>query len=350
MIGDGLSNRLAKAGSRMGMPFRVLTVFLILLVFQVWAYTFELQLSLGPRVIMQPWLLGRGFVMYENIADLHSPLMPLLIAALTPLIPDGLILAKLILITLLSLSTVLTFVAGYRKIGWLGGLGAACFFMAWAPAFGFGKLWYESFLTPLYLLLFLCYDQAIDPRPVKSGLLIGFICGLAILFKQHAVIVAVALFIWSALNSWYSQRSIIKLIGEIGLMSFSAMLPISVYLVYQFFQAGSLASFLFWTIGYTLTGNYKSLAVQWPTWTQIGLMTSCGLLLPAALWGVFESKRRQDKTWFPLGLGLILLITGSGTAYPRFELMHLQAVLPILALVTVMTTAYFLRRGIPVGS
>ena len=66
------------------------------LLFQAYAYYFKLPLSLGPRVILQPWLLRHGFILYETAVDIHTPLMPLSIAALSSVIPDGLRLAKLI--------------------------------------------------------------------------------------------------------------------------------------------------------------------------------------------------------------------------------------------------------------
>jgi len=46
-------------------------------------------------------------------------------------------------------------------------------------------------------------------------------------------------------------------------------------------------------------------------------------------------------------LGLILLGTSSITAYPLFSFFHLQAALPMLALVSALTLAYVLRPGIP---
>ena len=346
-IVDRLENWNFGASIQKWLPLVALSGLLGLLVFQAWAYYYKLPLSLGPRVILQPWLLWRGFTMYENIADLHSPLMPLLIATLRPLIPDGLTLAKLVLIALLSLSTLLTFVAGWRKTGWLGGLWAACFVVVWSPTFGFGKLWHESFLTPLYLLLFLLYDASPTRRSARSCLLIGFLGGTAVLFKQHAAVVFSAFVVWNAFTTWYFHRSGSKLLRELGLTALAAVLPVSAYAMYQYAQAGSLSSFLYWTIGYSVTSDYASLAAQLPTISQLGVIVSSCLLIPAAIFCAIESKRTGDKTWLHLGLGLILLGTSSITAYPLFSFFHLQAALSMLALVSALTLAYVLRPGIP---
>jgi hypothetical protein len=345
-IVDVLRNWSSEAGIQRWLPLAVLSSLLGLLIFQVWAYYYQLPLSLGPRVILQPWLLWRGFVMYEDIVDLHSPLMPLVVATLTPLIPDGLNLAKLILVVLLSLSTLLTFVVGWRMTGWLGGLWAACFFVVWSPTFGFGKLWHESFLAPLYLLLFLFYDPSATRRSTQSCLFLGFLGGVAILFKQHAALVFAAFVLWNAFTTWYLHCSGSKLLREIGLMGLAAMVPILAYVFYQYAQAGSLGDFLYWTIGYSVTSDYKSLAAQLPTISQTRIVASSCLLVPAALFCGVDSKRKGDKAWLHLGLGLTLLATSSATAYPRFEFFHLQATLPLLVLVSALTFAYVLRSGI----
>jgi hypothetical protein len=343
---SGSRNWRPEANTQRWLPWVALSGLLGLLIFQIWAYYYKLPLSLGPRVILQPWLLKRGFVMYEDIVDLHSPLMPLLVATLTPLMPDGLSLAKLILVVLLSLSTLLTFVVGWRTMGWLGGLGAACFFVVWSPAFGFGKLWHESFLAPLFLLLFVFYDTSAARRSTRSCLFLGFLGGVAILFKQHAALVFAAFVVWHAFATWHLHRSGSNLVREVGLMGLGAMAPVSAYAVFQYAQAGSLESFWYWTMAYPVTSDYGSLAAQPPTIAQIGVVASSCLLLPAALFSAIDSKRKGDRAWLHLGLGLTLLAASSVTAYPRFDFFHLQATLPWLALTSALTFAYAWRSGI----
>lgn len=343
---SGFRNWNSEANIPRWLPWVALSGLLGLLIFQIWAYYHKLPLSLGPRVILQPWLLKRGFVMYEDIVDLHSPLMPLIIATLTPLIPDGLSLARLILVALLSLSTLLTFVVGWRTIGWLGGFGAACFFVVWSPTFGFAKLWHESFLVPLFLLLFLFYDPSAARRSTQSCLFLGFLGGVAILVKQQAAVVLAAFVLWHAFTTWYLHRSGSNLLRELGLMGLAAMVSGSVYVVCQYAQAGSLGSLLYWTITYPVTSDYGSLAAQPPTITQIGVVASSCLLLPAALCCAVDSKRKGDKAWLHLGLGLTLLAASSVAAYPRFDFFHLQVTLPWLALISALTFAYVLRSDI----
>jgi hypothetical protein len=332
--------------TRSWLPVAGLAGLLALLIFQSWAYYFRLPISLGPRVILQPWLQSRGFIPYEDIQDLHTPLMPLLLQAARVLVPDGLILAKLAQVGLLFLTTLLAGVIGWRKIGWLGGLWAAWFVVVWSPTYEFGKLWHESFLAPLYLLLWLLYDDRTAPGPVGTALLAGLVGGAAVLVKQHAAVVLLAFVLWSALTGWAHHRPRFQILRGTGLFVLAASLPAIAYALYQYLQAGTLRAFLYWTIGYTLTGDYGSLAARSPTWSQIGVIASSCLVLPLAVLSLVDAVRSGDKVWLQMGWGLLLIGASSVTLYPRFDMFHLQAALPVLGLVSSLTGAYVLRHRI----
>jgi hypothetical protein len=334
------------AGPPRTWPLRVGLILLLGIVgVQSWAYYRVFPLLLGPRVILQPWLLQRGFVMYENISDIHSPMMSLVLAMLRQVMPDGLRLARLVLVALLALSTILTFAVGWRKAGWLYGLWAAGFVAAWSPSFRFDILWHETFLAVLYLLLFLLYDTSNSHRSAKSSLLAGFLGGVAVLFKQHAILVFGVFVIWSAGTNWYFHRSIPLLLREVGFLGAAALVPVVACLVYEDLQAGSLAGLVKWTVDYPLTSDYKSLAALSPTTSQLKIVASSCLLVPAAIACGVASIRNGDKAWLDIGLGLVLALASSATAYPRFELFHLQAALPLLASLSAVTFAYLLGLG-----
>jgi len=319
----------------------------VLIVFQAWAYYCRLPLSLGPRMILQPWLLQNGLVLYENIGDQHIILPPLLLVPLRLLVPDGLQLARLVLVALISVITLLTFLAGKRTAGWLGGLLAALFFVAWSPVFTFGKLWYETFLAPLYLLLLILYDPLASRHSARRLLCLGFIGGGAMVTKQHAVVVFAAFLFWNAFTGWYIHRSKREILREAGLMVLGAALPFLAFFAYQYAQEGTLRSLWYWTVTYNLTSDYDTLAAQSPTAAQIQLIASSFLLVPAAVVYLIDRKRQNNTIWLSLGWGLVLLVTSSLTAYPRFGMFHLQATLPVLAWLSVVPLAVVLRPRNP---
>jgi hypothetical protein len=306
----------------------VLTVLICLLCFQAFAYYDRLDLSLGPRVILEPWLIQNGFVLYENIADLHAPLMPLFIALIKPLVPDGLLLAKLLLVLLISVITLLIFLAVRRLGGWLVGLWAAWFFVMLSPVFNFGKLWYETFLAPLYILLLLFYDASDSRRSFKSLIALGLVAGIALLVKQHSGVVVVALLAWTTVSNHYLGRSKSENFRELALLGSGVMLPVAAFTVYQVIRAGSLKGFLYWTIGYSLTSDYGFLAAQWPTGNQVLTVVSGLLFLGGAFFFMVELKRRGDIDWLYFGWGFVLFVASGLTVYPRFEYFHLQSAIP----------------------
>ena len=316
-----------------------------LILFQAWAYYFRLTLSLGPRVIAQPWFLQNQMILYEHIADQHIMLMSLLLALLRLIIPDGLQLAKLALVALISLSTLLTFVAGRRTAGWLGGLLAACFFVAWSPVIGFGKLWYETFLAPLYALLLLLYEPSAGRRSTKRLLFLGLIGGSAMAIKQQAAVVVAAFVLWNAFTGWRAHRTKGEILRETGLMIGGALLPILALVVYQYARAGTLQGLWYWTVTYNLTSDYDTLAAISPTAAEIRLLACGFLLVPLAAITMLDQKRRGNTHWLSLGWGLLLFATGSLTAYPRFGFFHFQAALPALAWLSAVPLAGALQGG-----
>ncbi len=324
-------------------PWLGLLSLLGLLAVQAFAYGARLPLSLGPRVILEPWLLRQGYVLYEDVADLHSPLLPLLLSAIMPLFSDGLTMAKTVLMVVVSISTCLTYLAGKRDAGWAGGVWAAWFFVVWSPAFVFGKLWHEAFLTPLYSLMLLSYDPAAPRRSPRSLLWLGLLGGIAIMVKQHAVVVLAALILWNAFAGRRTGRPVRAILHDTMLIGLAALLPLIAVAAYQLARAGTLRGYLYWTLGYNLTGPYHAMAALRPSLSQLGTVASAALLVPAAFLHWIAGPRHDEDAWLRLGLGLVLLITSVTTAYPRFHFFHLQPALPILAWLSVQALATVLR-------
>jgi len=325
------------------LPLTTLVALAALVAFQAWVYSTRLQLSLGPRVILQPWLLHRGFLMYENAADLHTPLMPLILSALVPLIPDGLERAKLALVGLLSLTTLLVFAASLRRAGWWIGLLGAAFFVLWSPAFGYGKLWYESFLAPIYVLWLITDDPSATRPSAKSLLFLGFLGGVGVLLKQHAALVFAAFVSWNIVMRWCTHHSLTRVLREAAWVGVTTLLTIGSCLAYQFMRAGTLQGLIYWIFTYPLAGVYASLAAKAPGPSQVRLLAISSLVLPLSVASLIYAARKKDKDWLRLGGALVLLSASSITAFPRFEMFHLQGTLAILAIVSCLTVSYILR-------
>ena len=318
-----------------------------LVFFQAYSYYRVLDLSLGPRVILQPWLMQQGWIPYQEIADQHTPLMPLLLSFLVPFFSEGLRLAKIALVVLLSITTALTFWAGKRDGSWWTGVVAVFFVVCWSYVFGFTKLWHESFLAPLYLLFFILCRPSTEKYSIKILVVLGMASGIAILVKQHAVLVIAAFVLWNSWLRWRAQRQMWQVIFDNAIMGIAMLLPILLYCVYQYFQAGTLDGFIFWTLGFSVVSNYASLAAQPPTLGQIQGIAPAFLLVPAAVVFMIQLKRSGNRHWEKYGWALVLLVASMLGVYPRFGFFHLQAALPILAWLSASILMQALRTAEP---
>jgi hypothetical protein len=314
-----------------------LATLICLLSIVTYTFYFRLTLSLGPRVILQPWALQLGYLTYENMIDQHSPLMPALLSFFRPLIPDGLRLAKIALVALLNLTAALVFCAGKRTHGWLTGLVSALFLVIWLPVFVAGKLWHETFLAPLYVLLFMLYDPYASRWCTKSLIAAGVIGGVSILVKQQAVVVFSGFILWCALTQWHARSPIVRIVRDSAIIGIVATLPICLYLAFHYAQAGTLENLAYWTVTFNVSTDFRFLAAQAPTLDQVRVVATALLLIPLAILLLFDLKKKGDDGWLRIGCALVLLATSSLTAYPRFGYFHLLPILPTLAWLSAAT-------------
>jgi hypothetical protein len=295
-------------------------------------YYYFLPLSLGPRVVLQPWLMRQGYLLYEHIADEHPPLLYLLLSTGQPLASDGLVLAKIVLASLIGGITLLTYWAGQRTGGWLTGVCAALFCVLWSPIFEYGKLWHETLLAPVYTLILVQWRPPLSDGPnVRSSLVTGLLLGMALLIKQHALAVILGLILWHSFVSWYVHRPLYHVAVEITAMALAVFLPIAAFTIYHLLQAGTVENLAFWTITFNFLNNYRQFASLPPQISQFTRLVTAYLLLPVSIIDLWTSRDDVTVAWSRIGWALILLATSSLTAYPRFAMFHLQASLPILA-------------------
>lgn len=305
-----------------------------LLVLQSYAFYAHFELSLGPRVILQPWLLQNGYLLYQNIPDEHSPLLYVLLAVLGRLFPiDGLTIAKVALVCLVDLSTLMTYWIGNKTIGWFGGLGAL-FFICWSSQLVSGKLWHETLLMPVYAA-FLLYTPAL--KSYKSLAAMGLLGGLAILIKQHSVAVVGSLVLWNAFMVWRVRRPAAEILKQTGIISAAMMIPLALYVAGYCLQGGNLNDLAFWTIGFNFVSGYGALGAKLPTAGDLVWLVGLYFLVPVAIVDMIRLKRKQDARWMNYGWGLTLVLATSATAVPRFDFFHLQASLPVVAWLSTFT-------------
>lgn len=299
----------------------------------IWHALF-LPIRVNSRVVLQPWLLQRGFIPYAQIGDEHSPLLPHILSWLAAFLNVNELLAARIfhsaLICLIIFSSVwFAFNQGGR---WAGIACGAYFFVA-SNRLGFWAMWYDLAVTPVFLL---AYFVIIEERLSLFWRIfwIGFISGVGFLLKQHAILLASVvplLLITSGLRKTFVIGQFVKttLFGLVGFL-----LPIAFYLIYFFSLTNDGYALWYWLIEFNIVGNYSSLGAQLPTLQELRAISPFFvMLIPFVLnsfhLGLIQKKERQASK--RLWLLFVMMITAV-MLYPRYSTMHWATMLPFLAI------------------
>jgi Dolichyl-phosphate-mannose-protein mannosyltransferase len=292
------------------------------------SYFRVLDLRLVPRTSLEPWLLNHGFRCYGDIIDQHEVGLPLFLSFLLPISGSPSRLAKWVLMVLAVLTTILVYAAGQSLSGRRSGQLAALFFAVWVPMVWAGMLWYEIALAPLYVGAYALWPVDLESAPWRV-LAAGLAVGVAVTVKQYAwVVVAVYVFgtIVAATRRGVPAESWLKVVGVFGL---GVAVPVSAYAAY-IVSSGASRDYLYWAWRNNL-GRYRKQAAQLPT--MEGVQVTVALMLPAVavlLSAARESLRRRGGGEREIVLAAVALATAA-TVYPRFEIFHLAAALPLLS-------------------
>jgi hypothetical protein len=172
----------------------------------------------------------------------------------------------------------------------------------------------------------------------------GLLLGVALLIKQHALLVILAIALWHSLNSWRVRRPAQYLLWEIAFLFFGVSLPVSAFTIYYWLQTGTLKELVFWVIIFNFINHYTQWASLRPSVDHIRLLVPAYLMLPPFIANLLN-QGRQDIRRIQEELGLVLLVSSSLMIYPRFGFFHLQASLPVLAWVSGTTLANIFYEG-----
>jgi hypothetical protein len=291
------------------------------------------QYVVDAEATLLPWLMSKGWVLYRDAIDQHPPLWTFLLSITTrgdPGLPSHLA------VTVLNvLATLLVYKVAARFSDAVAGLAAVALYAIWSLPFEATHLWYDSTLALVYLAVLLFFPLSASPwiddagqSPVAArlrwrALALGLLLGIGILIKQHAVIAVpfVALALWLVSRPRAVPSLLIFLLG--------LMLPVA--LVSGVYAAlGAFNDFWYWTVQFSISGRYTGADLpvpesEWPVLVALYLSVPALLLAtPLSVWG-----RPRTYTWI-IGLGG-MLVAATLAEVPRYGRFHLQAAVPLLA-------------------
>jgi hypothetical protein len=291
----------------------------------------QTQYYLDYEVTLLPWLVGRGWSLYTDIADQHTPLLAWL---LSPTGGDPQLLRLLIVVLHLLTLTLVSRLASILA-GWWVGLVATGLAALWLHSFEATHLWYETAQAPLYLGAATLLVRPLEPRGgsgprvadrgpsgvrVESLALAGVLLGLAVLIKQHALVPALVILVWLIASGGEMKW---RRAGHVVAGFAAALSPAALVLG----VSGTLGDAFFWTVQHNLEGGYARAAAlppgpdEWPA-----LISLYAGAVPLVLALFFRA--------LPLRVGLLILglaVAASVPAWPRFARFHLAAAAPLVA-------------------
>mgnify|MGYP005847378163 CR=1 FL=1 len=310
----------------------VLGISLIIAVIISLAHLFLFPSMLNQRAILHPVLLRNGFIPYQHIPDQKAPLLPLFLSWTLPCFNhDAVANARTIHFLLICTMIMMCMIWGYRW-GGLWALGATgIFLLTWSNAFGlWATVYYDMVLGVLYFLVFVLLARQISKPTVGRTGAIGLITGLAILTKQHAVVLLVpttALLAWLLATGRLVPRQFM-LLSLVYLVSLS--FPIALFAWGYYRLAGSFQDLVYWTISFNL-GPYPTEGAASATPAQIiGILPAFLMLVPFVNSIIFPVEGMQPARSVRFLL-LLFLLLGALLVYPRYSSRHWAAAFPFIA-------------------
>ncbi len=297
--------------------------------FQTVTHMWVLTLSASPNQVALPWLMNRGYRLYDNLIVHRAMGTGVLIAWLQPLFGDDVLLTVRVAHTALVLATTaLVFVLARRLLGDGPALLAVLFFALIEPVYGNILFYFDAALALCYLLACLSW-VSIEERGWRGPLLAGLILGLGVHFKQHAVVMVGVVMIWRLGVGLYVRETFRRVFRDIMAFCVGAAVFPLLGVVYALAQ-GVLAPYLYWNYIFNLTMKFPGV-----------LMDGAGLRKMLFLWALVPvfllrtaggTTRRAPRAghWLVLAYWL----GAQWMLYERFGEIHFVAQVPFIAIMS----------------
>ena len=278
----------------------------------------RVQYYVDYEVSLLPWLVGRGWRLYTDIVDQHTPLLAWLLA-LTGGDPGWPLQA--VIVGLHGVTLALAYRVGALLAGGWAGVAAVGLGALWLHVLEASHLWFDGALAPIYLLSVELGVRVIrSPFAVRLSFLMGLVLGMGVLVKQHAGLAAIVVGVWLL---WLDKEAWVRRLAAFGLGVGLPVLAAGAWLWSQ----GVLGDAWYWTVWYNLEGGYARGAVLAPSageWVTLGALYACVVAFAVASWLRVVQMRVSL-------LLLSLVIAASIPAWPRYGRFHLAAAVPLVA-------------------
>ena len=286
------------------------------------------------ELVIEPYFMLRGLKNYTDIVTHHAPLLTEFLAIIYRFFGTDIIVRKIILLIVSTITALLTFRAACRLGDKRTGVYSILLFAFFWPFYGGTHFWFDSFLPMFYLFALVL---VIETNSAKWFVVAGISMGISFLIKQTAGAVAFFIFIMLLVR----QKGLIRRLQESVSFSAGVVVPILLMALYYAFR-GQLADAYFWIWEYNASGIYLKLGKARPPIIQIIRLAVIGTpIIIFLIRALFSKTTRQIISWeylLVLGMGFC----ASFTIFPRWERFHVAPSIPFLVICLILSIKLFL--------
>lgn len=286
----------------------------------------NLRFEAWPSMILHPWLMSRGFLLYQDIIEPYLPLLPYFLRIFFSLVGFTIVNLKIFTWALILLIDFLVYFLALKI--WQNrtvAFSSLAFFIFWQPFLDGNGLWFDLATTPFLLLSCYFFFKFFLKNLTKNLILSGLFLGLAFFIKQTTFwfYLLLAAFLLLQKNKTLSRKIVEAICLCLPLLGFLILA------VFYFSFKNNLSDFLFWTLKFPFfilsrSAGHKEL----PNLRQAVL--TLVPFLPLLCFLRIKIKREVIRK---NSLLLLWLIPALSFILPRWGLFHLQPALAFLSLI-----------------
>lgn len=283
----------------------------------------KIQFIAWPEMLSYPYLLNKGYLPYQDIINPYTPFLIFFLKIFYSTVSFNLISLRIITYLIIIISDFLLFYLISKIFDFKIGLTALFLYVFLQPVLEGNGLWFDLFLVPFLITAFFISFKFLQKQSRKTGnfylLILGFLISLCFLVKQTCGVFFVSIIILLLKNSSKAKRRI----GQIVIFACSFLTPIIISFFFFYFK-GLFTDYLFWAYQYPFQHLSSSGFSLLPTGKQLILCFI--LLIPSLLILIkYFKERKICLTGYYLLPCFIFVL-------PRFSYLHLQPMLPFIAL------------------
>lgn len=297
-------------------------IFLPLLLLVHLLLLFFTRFTLWPEMVVYPYLLNHGFLLYRDIINPYPPLLAFKLSIFASLFgyqpaPYQIATWLLILITDVAIYLAAAKITKSRQKAFI----ATLFFVVLSIPFGVNGLWYDLVQTPFIIVAVYFFGRHLEKKIDNVDLLIASVSlATAFFIKQQAL----WLILWFLVVLVYKKIKEKKnLLRVVFIMVAPIVIGLGLEILYVV-QKGIFQDFVTWTVYLPF---FK--ASQMPGYIFPPTLRQAATLALFFVPFIPVFLKKQKNSFFYLSCSLVLLLF----AYPRFGLFHLIPSLAILSIV-----------------